>query len=174
MKKSIYIYPLILVLSYALIIISQEDKESWKIKVAAEKEPGEKMIVTGTIYGSDGKTVVEGITVYVYHTNAEGIYGRGDNLLNGTMITNSKGMYEYSTIKPGSYPGRRNPAHVHYRITGKGYIEQWFELQFEGDPYISESELKKEKAKGNFSQIQKLIKDESGALRCNMDIRLKK
>jgi protocatechuate 3,4-dioxygenase beta subunit len=175
MKKIFYIIlPLLILSILSIIIISQVKEKNRKITIASEKEPGEKMIVTGIVYDEDGITPVGGIAVYIYHTNAEGIYGKGDDLLKGTMITNSDGRYEYSTIKPGSYPGSRNPAHVHYKITGKGYPEQWFELRFEGDPYISETVLKSETAKENFSQIQKLVKDSYGVLKCKMDVKLKK
>ncbi len=155
-------------------LFSDGDEQKWKIIIAAENVKEERMVVTGNVYGEDGKTPVEGVTVYVYHTDANGIYGKGDNLLNGTMITNSKGQYEYHTIKPGSYPEGGNPAHVHYKITGKGYSEQWFELRFNGDQHLSESDYKKEEGKGNFSQIQKLEKGKDGVLRCRMDIRLEK
>jgi len=146
--------------------------EEWKTVIADENVKGERMVVTGTVYETDGKTPVEGITVYVYHTDVKGIYGKGDDLLDGTMITNSKGQYEYHTIKPGSYPEGGAPAHVHYKITGKNYPEQWFELRFTGDKYLGESDYKKEKSKGSFSQIQKLEKGKDGVLRCRMDIRL--
>lgn len=148
--------------------------EKWKTVLASENIMGERIIVTGTVYKPDGKTPAEGITVYVYQTDANGVYGKGDNLLSGTMITNSKGQYEYHTIKPGSYPGGGNPAHVHYKITGKDYSEQWFELRFNGDKYLKESDYKKQEGKGTFSEIQKPERNEDGVSWYRMDIKLKK
>ncbi|MDO8550680.1 MAG: hypothetical protein Q7S39_11100 [Ignavibacteria bacterium] len=148
--------------------------EEWKTIITDENVKGDRMVVTGTVYETDGKTPTEGITVYVYHTGANGVYGKDDDLLDGTMITNSKGLYEYHTIKPGAYPEGSNPAHVHYKITGKGYPEQWFELRFNGDKYLKESDYKKEEGKGSFSQIQKLEKGKDGVLGCRMDIKLEK
>jgi len=128
----------------------QQKSYSWKVIIADEKKPREKLIVTGTIYNLDRKTPAEGVTVYVYHTDAKGIYGKGEELLDGTMITDKDGKYKYHTIKPGSYPDSKNPAHVHYKVSGKNIHEQWFELKFEGDPFISKEESKKETSKGNF------------------------
>jgi len=152
----------------------QQKSYSWKVIIADEKNPREKLIVTGTIYNLDRKTPAEGVTVYVYHTDAKGIYGKGEELLDGTMITDKDGKYKYHTIKPGSYPDSKNLAHVHYKVSGKDIPEQWFELRFEGDPFISKEESPKETLKGNFSQIQKLVKDKDGVNNCRMDIRLEK
>jgi protocatechuate 3,4-dioxygenase beta subunit len=146
--------------------------EDWKAVLASENVKGERMVVTGTVYDSDGKTPAEGVNVYVYQTDSKGIYGKGENLIDGTMITNSKGQYEYHTIKPGTYPEGGFAAHVHYKITGNSYPEQWFELRFKGDKYLKDSDYKKEDGKGNFSQIQKLEKGKDGILKCRMDIRL--
>jgi protocatechuate 3,4-dioxygenase, beta subunit len=147
--------------------------EDWKTVLSPEVE-GEKMIVSGTVYEKDGSTPAEGVTVYVYHTGTDGIYGKGDDLIDGTMITNSKGQYEFHSVKPGAYPGGGNPAHVHYKVTGKNYPEQWFELKFHGDKYLKESAYKKESGKGNFSEIQKPAGEKDGILRYRMDIKLRK
>jgi protocatechuate 3,4-dioxygenase beta subunit len=146
--------------------------DEWQINLSPLPQNGEKMIVEGRVFEPDGKTPAAGITVYVYQTDEKGVYGKGEDLIRGTMITNDEGKYKYTTIKPGSYPDGGTPAHVHYKITGNGYPEQWFELQFDGDKHLRESDYKKEKSKGTFSQIQKLEKGKDGILLCRMDIKL--
>jgi protocatechuate 3,4-dioxygenase beta subunit len=172
MVKIILNFVYILLIFSALFLFSQVGTNKWDIVIAGEQEPGERIIVSGTVYDADGKTVLPGITIYAYHTNAKGIYGEGEELLDGTMITNSSGQYKFSTIKPGSYPERRNPAHIHFKITGNEIEEQWLELRFEGDLYIPDYDFKNELSKGNFSQIQKLVKNSDGILACKMDIKL--
>ncbi len=145
----------------------------------SEDEPGEPMIISGTVYGFDGETPLEGIEVHVYHTNAKGYYSRGgknenQHRINGTMITNAKGKYEYRTIKPASYPNSRVPSHVHYVVSGPGYKAQRFRLEFKGDPHISESEYLREAKKGKFADIRPLEKDENGVLRCEFNLKLQK
>lgn len=164
----------LLLISTALFLHSRVEPLDWDIIIADEDEPGQRLIVSGTVYDRDGKTPLPGITLYVYHTDSKGIYEKGEDLLSGKMLTNSNGKYRFRTIKPGSYPEGRNPAHIHIKITGNDFEEQWLELRFEGDPFISETELNKELSKGKFSEIQKLIPDKQGVLSCVLDIKIDK
>lgn len=148
------------------------NENNWKVKIAPDDEPGERILVTGTAYDSDGKTPAKNINIYVYHTDNKGEYD--NQRLSGTMITNENGKYEFNTIKPASYPDSKIPAHVHYKVWGNGYPEQWFELKFEGDKYLSQTEINKEKEKGNFASIQKTVKNNSGILECRYDLKLKR
>ncbi|MGH7597949.1 MAG: hypothetical protein ACREOI_16490 [bacterium] len=143
----------------------------WKIVITSKDEPGEPLIVSGTVYKPDGKTSVEGITVYVYHTDAEGYYRKGSNSssnprLHGTMRTNAEGKYEFRTIKPGAYPGGGNPAHIHYVLSGKGYEKQNDEVMFEGDPYLTPRDR-------SSISVRPLARGKDGVWRCVYDIKLK-
>ena len=154
---------------------------SWKTSVVPENEPGESLIVSGTIYAPDGHTAMEGVTLWVYQTDATGHYSPlsesgGDNRntrLHGLMKTNSEGRYEFRTIKPAPYPGRNNPAHIHAYVSSPGYPEYWIdEFLFEGDPYLTEEMKQKFGGKGSQSSILKLTRDndwymESGSRHCD-------
>lgn len=150
----------------------------WRIVLVSEGEPGEPMVVTGTVYAPDGKTPAPDIEVYVYHTDAEGYYRKGNNSshnprLKGTMITNAEGKYEYRTIKPAPYPGGGNPAHVHYVITGKGYAKQYDELLFEGDQWLKNNKtLTGQQRADTFQRVRPLVKDGDGVWRVVKDIKL--
>jgi len=144
---------------------------SWKTVLTSKDEPGEPLIVAGTVYAPDGKTPAPGITVYVYHTDAEGYYRKGANSsdnprIKGTMITNSEGKYEFRTIKPGAYPGGGNPAHIHYVLSGKDYAKQYDEVMFEGDPYLTPRDR-------SSISVRPLTRDKDGVWRCVYDITLK-
>jgi len=144
---------------------------SWKTVLTFKDEPGEPLIVSGTVYAPDGKTPASGITVYVYHTDAEGYYRKGANSsdnprLKGTMITNAEGQYEFRTIKPGAYPGGGNPAHIHYVLSGKGYPKHHDEVMFEGDPYLTPRDR-------SSISVRPLTRDKDGVWRCVYDIKLK-
>src|SRR5258708_27518935 len=44
-------------------------------QIAADAEPGERLIVAGQVFMPDGKTPASGVTVYAYNTDAEGYDG---------------------------------------------------------------------------------------------------
>lgn len=116
-----------------------------KIAIATKEEPGERLTVTGVVFGADGKTPLAGASVYVYHTDAQGLYTPGANndsrspRLRGYMRTDAQGRYEYSTIKPAPYQSNDIPAHIHYHVNAPGYQERIFEIMFEGDPKIRDN-----------------------------------
>ncbi|PWT95400.1 MAG: protocatechuate 3,4-dioxygenase [Blastocatellia bacterium] len=154
---------------------------TWRAQIAADNEPGERLVVSGRIFAPDGSTPMEGITLYVYQTDATGIYSAttpGDNRntrLHGSMKTNSEGRYEFHTIKPGSYPGRKIPAHIHAYVSGPGYPEYWIdEYWFEGDPFITDADRRKVEAPQTFSPILKLTRSSDGVLHGVRDIKIER
>lgn len=163
----------------ARIVNAQENGGAWRIVVVSDDEPGEPMVVSGTVYASDGKTPMPGVEIYVYHTDAEGYYRKGTNSssnprLKGTMITNAEGKYEYRTIKPAPYPGGGNPAHVHYVIKAKGGREHYAELQFEGDRWLrNHGKLTEEQRRDTFADVRPFVKDEKGVWQVRKDVKIK-
>ena len=114
----------------------------WRVVVAPSGEPGEPLLISGVVFGEDGRTPLRGASVYVYQTDARGIYNPAnlrdsDNpRLRGYLRTDAQGRYEFRTVRPGSYPATRNPGHIHYHVSGPGYRERVFEIVFEGDTLI--------------------------------------
>lgn len=113
------------------------------IVVVGSKEPGERLIVTGQV--TDGTKPLAGISIYVFHTDADGLYTRdGRNSdetarLHGAMRSDANGRYRFETIRPGNYPGFPPvPAHVHYVVRAPGYKLMMFELWFEDDHALAE------------------------------------
>ena len=156
------------------------DPPSWNTKIVPDTEPGEPLIVSGTIYSPDGKQPLEGITLFVYQTDATGVYttSGGDNRgtrIHGVMRTNEKGQYEFRTIKPGSYPNSRNPSHIHAYVSGPGYPEYWIdEYHFSDDPFISDEDKRKAIAQGTFSPILSPTRGADGILRAARNIRIER
>jgi protocatechuate 3,4-dioxygenase beta subunit len=148
---------------------------TWSATIADASEPGERLILTGTVFGGDGKPR-EGVTVYAYHTDANGFYRKkpwGRPRLRGWARTDADGKYEFHTIKPGPYPLRRNPAHIHMTIAVPNQVEWWMpELRFTGDSFLDAGEVEREARQGTFASIRPLERQANGTLRCVRDIRL--
>jgi protocatechuate 3,4-dioxygenase beta subunit len=149
-----------------------------RITIASENEPGERLVMSGTIFQPDGKTPAEGIVLYVYHTDATGYYNKDDDPYNprlrGWMKTGPDGKYEFRTIKPAPYPRRDTPAHIHAQIYSEKITEYTIdEYWFEGDPLINDSVKKKLlTGRGGPGSTVKLTRDTSGVLHGVRDIKL--
>jgi protocatechuate 3,4-dioxygenase, beta subunit len=153
------------------------DNVSWKIFLAKETDEGETLIVSGTVFHADGKTPAPDVLIYFYHTDAEGIYGRrGEHRhgkYRGWLLTDTRGRYEFRTIKPASYPDSTVSSHIHMTVTGKNFREDWIDsILFEGDKFISQREREQAGRKGGFNPILKLEKDADGILRGARNIQL--
>lgn len=152
----------------------------WKTSLVADGEPGEPLVITGTIYSPDGRTPLEGINLFVYQTDTTGVYSTtgGNNRstrIHGAVRTNADGRYEFRTIRPGSYPGSRNPQHIHAYVSGPGYPEYWIdEYHFNDDPFIADDMRQKYGRNGSFSSIMTLKRESDGVWRGVRDIKIEK
>lgn len=132
--------------------------------------PGTKIKITGTIYQSDGTTPAENVILYVYHTNQEGIYAtRGGETgwakrhgyIRGWVKTDKNGKYAFYTLKPGVYPSRSEPAHIHPTILEPNGKYYWLESYlFAGDPLLTETEINPESPRGGSSGLISLRTEE--------------
>jgi len=111
------------------------------LEIAAAKEPGPRLRVELQIVGPDGKPIPRA-SVYVYQTDARGYYtpedARADRnaRLHGWLRSDAEGRILVRTVRPGSYPGTRNPEHVHFIVNATGLAERVFEIVFDDDPLV--------------------------------------
>lgn len=151
---------------------------SWKTALSTDADKGEKMLISGTVFQTDGETPAPNVLIYIYHTDIEGFYGRksGEHKhgrYRGWMLTDSKGRYEFETIKPAPYPENRFAAHIHTTLTTTDFREDWIDnYLFEGDKLISEQERKTAGQRGGFQPILNLKKDANGIWTATRDIQL--
>jgi protocatechuate 3,4-dioxygenase beta subunit len=120
-------------------------------------DKGTRLAVNGVVYNTDG-TPAAGVIIYIYHTDQSGVYpkkgdekgwGKRHGYLRGWMKTNEKGEYKFFTLKPASYPGEPNPAHIHVTIKEPDKNEYWIdEYLFDDDPYLTDAERKKIQNRG--------------------------
>lgn len=82
-------------------------------RLASPDEPGDRLILTGTVFSSDCQTPLPGALIEVWQANNAGLYDttKPGNFteastfhLRGLLHTNEKGQYEIETILPGRYP----------------------------------------------------------------------
>jgi len=95
------------------------------LSMAGQDEPGERMVISGTIYKSDGKTPSPNVVLYAYQTDSKGYYSKSGNEqgaqkwhghLHGWCKTDENGRYEIRSIRPAPYPSNTMPAHIHMAV----------------------------------------------------------
>jgi len=157
------------------------DSLSSSVQIALEAEPGDRLFVEGTVYQQDGETPAEEVLIYVYHTNARGVYPkRGDETdnaarhgyLRGWMKTDSEGRYRFETIRPAPYETHGGePAHVHYTIQAPGQDEYWLNAAwFSDDPRVTRENLAGLERTGGFSNVMEVSRDSVGVWHGRRDI----
>jgi protocatechuate 3,4-dioxygenase, beta subunit len=110
------------------------------IVIAGPGEPGDRFVVTGRVL--DGNKPLAGISIYVFHTDAKGLYAldgvnNDENArLHGAMRSDAEGRYRFETIRPKGYDGE--PAHVHYVVIAPGYKPRMFDLWLADDPILGQ------------------------------------
>lgn len=149
---------------------------SWEATISPQSEPGEPMIIEGTIYKKDGKTPAPGVVLYVYHTDAQGYYSNipgqkeiPHGHLRGWIKTGADGKYRFQSIRPAQYPRETIPAHIHPLIKEPGLSPYWIdEYLFEGDKFLTDEERKRQEKRGGNGIISLTKKD--GVWRGTRDI----
>ena len=112
-------------------------------RVTPAGEPGEPLTVSGTVVDPDGRPIA-GASLYVYQTDREGYYGlkpasdSRNPRLKLFLRSDAMGAWSFETIKPGSFPKSRAPAHIHFEVAAPGRANRVFEIVFEGDPFITD------------------------------------
>lgn len=145
-------------------------------------EEGPKLVVSGTVYKSDGQTPAAGVVIYVYHTDQEGKYrvtgnetgwGKRHGTIRGWIKTNTKGQYKFYTIRPASYSKTGPPAHIHTIVKEPGKTEYWIDdFLFDDDPFLTSTERNNQRGIGG-NGIVKAVK-KSGVQYAERDIYLGK
>jgi protocatechuate 3,4-dioxygenase beta subunit len=123
------------------------DSLDGRVTIAGQDEPGQRIRLHGVVYQPDGRTPAADVILYLYHTNAEGIYEkRGDETgnglrhghLRGWLRTDRDGRYEIRTIRPGNYPGNNEAQHIHVTVQEPDATpEYWLpSFKFSDDPHL--------------------------------------
>ena len=112
------------------------------------EEHGPKLKITGTVYHRDGTSPAANVILYIYHTNQQGIYpvkageqgwAKRHGYIRGWVKTGADGKYTFYTLRPGIYPDRSSPAHIHVTVKEPGIQEYYLDdYVFDDDPFVEE------------------------------------
>ncbi|MEC3998110.1 protocatechuate 3,4-dioxygenase subunit beta [Actinacidiphila sp. DG2A-62] len=110
---------------------------------------GERITVSGRVLDRQGRPV-RGQLVEIWQANASGRYAHqrdqhpaplDPNFSGvGRCLTDDRGGYRFTTVKPGAYPWRNHlnawrPAHIHFSLFGTAFTQRLVtQMYFPGDP----------------------------------------
>ena len=113
---------------------------------------GQRILVSGRVLDENGRPVPRTL-VEVWQANAAGRYLHRNDQHNapldpyftgqGHAVTDDRGHYSFTTIRPGSYPWGNHynawrPAHIHFSLFGPAVATRLVtQMYFEGDPMLA-------------------------------------
>jgi protocatechuate 3,4-dioxygenase, beta subunit len=108
-------------------------------------EQGPKLVVSGVVYKADGVTPAPSVVLYIYHTDQNGLYSKGEKgigmrhgYIRGWMRTNAKGEYRFYTLIPAAYPNSDAEKHIHPVIKEDNFSEYYIdEFLFDDDKNLT-------------------------------------
>ena len=133
-------------------------------RIAPASEPGSPLVIDGRVFRADGRTPAAGVTVFAYHTDANGVYDVPSNgphswRLKGWAVTDAEGRFTFQTIRPASYPNATVPQHVHLSIEGPGVPRRFSgEIEFDDDPKVTAQQRAASRAAGVFGPVRPVTK----------------
>lgn len=111
-------------------------------RLLVKGDPGTIVELSGHIRQSDCKTACKNAKVELWHCSSTGEYDNSSNdyRYRGTVYTDDKGNYSFTTVFPVPYDaggGLIRPAHFHLLVTAAGYPSLVTQLYFSGDKNIA-------------------------------------
>jgi protocatechuate 3,4-dioxygenase beta subunit len=139
---------------------------------AGWREPGQQLLVKGTVYQRDGKTPAADIVIYYWQTDHAGYYSPWEGMpekakphghIRGWLKTDKNGKYTIYTVRPAPYPNENMPAHIHLLILEPGIGNPYYidDFVFDDDPLVTDGVRRAMENRGG-----------SGILRARMEGRL--
>lgn len=157
------------------VFVGIPSKLQARTRIAGEDEPGERMIIEGTVRTLAGDPA-EGIIVYAYHTDAGGMYPKAETrhgALRGWALTDEEGYFRFDTIRPGAYPGMTVAQHVHMHVIEPGRFTYYIaSVHFDDDPLLTEAQRQRSQTARGGRGVVHPEKDAEGVWRVRRDITL--
>lgn len=97
-----------------------------------EGTPGQRLVISGTVYTAGCANVYADAVVDVWQANANGEYDFSDQFIGrGRVKTDANGHYQFETVVPGLYEPR--PPHIHFKISHPDAAAVTTQLYFAGN-----------------------------------------
>lgn len=158
------------------VVAAPADVRAEAVVLAGPDEPGERLSFTGRVLDYRGRPLSRAAVV-AYHTDAAGLYNPPDSptrvpRLRSVAITDEDGGFHFTTVRPGTYPSRSEPAHLHLVVTAPAHRTRYVDVWFEGDPLVTPERLQRPLLEDAETPVVRLAQGTGGAWTFHHDIRL--
>lgn len=129
----------------------------FQLKLAADDEPGQKLMLRGTVLSADCRTPLPHTLIEIWQADDRGLYDKkqpGNFMekmkphLRGIVMADASGRYEIDTVVPGAYPippgvpglekygGLTRARHIHIKVLPFLNVALTTQLYFKGDEHL--------------------------------------
>lgn len=148
-----------------------ENISSSDTNIAWKNGEGQKLLINGVVYTSDGYMPGRNVIIYYWQTDQTGNYTPTDNMdervkrhgrLRGWVKTDENGSFWIHTIRPAPYPGGNEPAHIHLAIKEPDKDTEYYidDIVFEDDKLLTEEIRNSYPKRGSNSAIVRTFKQD--------------
>jgi len=140
------------------------------------QENAARILITGVAYQGNPRKPAPGVIIYYYQTNADGRYvhkpglpvsmppngkGQTHGYIRGWVKTDSGGRYKIYTTRPGVYPTRDEPAHIHLSVKEPNDIPEYYidDILFDDDELLNSARRLKQPNRGGSGVVRLVSKD---------------
>lgn len=148
-------------------------------RIADSSEAGPPLIILGEVVDPDGLPASD-VVVHSYHRDQEGFdFGPNDTSattwrLQGWAVTDSRGRFEFRTVRPAADHLGREAAHIHFTLESERYGRQWApKVFFADDPLVTAVQRQRSENAGEFGFVRE-VEVANGTQRISVMIRLKR
>lgn len=131
-------------------------------RLAPPGEPGELLVLAGTVTDADTGTPLPHAELDLWQTNSAGHYDQEDPALpdwhlRGVVVADAAGRYQVTTVKPVAYQvptggpvgrllamlGRHpwRPSHTHLKVSAAGHATLTTMAYYAGDPWLDDDTI---------------------------------
>jgi protocatechuate 3,4-dioxygenase beta subunit len=145
------------------------------VALCGADEPGRKLVFQGRVLDHTGQPLAKA-AVMAYNADQNGLYAPAGSTrrvprIRGVAVTDDAGRFRFSTVWPGAYPNRSQPAHIHVGVLAAEHKLRYVTVWFEGDPLLTDA-VRKDSARDPEVRIVKPERNRDGVWRFETDIRL--
>jgi protocatechuate 3,4-dioxygenase beta subunit len=131
------------------LFAAEEPCEEGAIRMCDDQEPGQRMGFYGRVRDAQGRPLANAAVV-AYQADASGLYAPRDSgtrnpRICGVAVTSREGWYRLQTVRPGSYPGTVEPAHIHLTVAAPFHHIHHATLWFDDDKFVEALRARKDK-----------------------------